>query len=104
MGRFSRLETTAKREAAQSRGRATAIDFAAEPPATPADESTLKDADAAGCLRQGDVAFFSGEPKKALRLYSRAIDKDSRLLEAWVSMIRALLLAGDLQAAQTWIG
>lgn len=103
MSRFSNLETTAPKQPPPQRGM---IEHGVESsaPIIGENEETLADSDAAGCVRQGDEAFFRGDYKNGMRWYSRAIDKDSRSIEAWVGLVRMLLLKGDLQDAYTWLG
>lgn len=101
MGRFTHLETT--QPAAPAAGeRPVAVEPYADLQPELIPDSL--DMDAAGCLRQGDLAFFRGDHKVALRWYSRAIDKESRFLEPWIMLVRALMLHGDLQEGYTWIG
>lgn len=58
---------------------------------------------AAYCLEQGDQAFLRGDQKPALRWYTRAIDKEPRMIEPWLAMLRVLLLKGDPAECSTWI-
>lgn len=97
MGRFSKLETGPGRE---DRDGERAVAAHSEP----SSEAQLDDVDAPGCLRRGRIALIRGERKLALRLFSRAIDKDASFIEAWQAMIRLLMLQGNISEARSWIG
>ncbi|MCL5271215.1 MAG: tetratricopeptide repeat protein [bacterium] len=100
MGRFSKLETG-------GRGGEPAPDRDAVSPEFPftpaAGKDEREDLDQAACLRLGDEALFRNDRRAALRWYSRAMDRDSRAVEAWVAMLRVLLFKGDLGEAQSWV-
>lgn len=100
MGRFSKLEVLAP------------VAETAPPAAKPKPEEELGLAirtdediplDLPGVMRRGDEAFFSGEPKEALRWYSRAMQDDSTCLDSWIAQIRIQILEGDLGDAKVWI-
>ena len=101
MGRFSKLETGGRKgepEGVPANGVSPEFPFT---PTAPQDER--EDLDQATCLRLGDEALFRDDRRTALRWYSRAMDRDSRAIEAWVAMLRVLLFKGDLGEAQSWI-
>lgn len=103
MGRFSKLETGRKKPEGQQDGAKPEIEQGGGgfPDQGPFAETA--DLDGSGWLRLGNEALFRDDRKAALRWFSRAMDKDSRLIEAWVSMIRTLLLKDDITEATTWI-
>ena len=102
MGRFSKLEPTQPSPAQPGPAEPT-LPTRPEPGA-PGRESAEERADrtAAEWLALGDHAYLRGDFKPALRWYSRALDKDTTLLEGWVSMVRVLLFRRDLGQAETW--
>lgn len=101
MGRFSKLEPTRPASAPE-----TQPPPEARPPAPgapgggEAEESAQRTA--GEWLALADQAFLRGEFKQALRWCSRALDKETTLLEGWVTMVRILLFRGDLGQAETW--
>lgn len=46
--------------------------------------------------------FLNGEHERALREYSRAVDEDRGLFEAWAGQVRSQLAMGEVQQARTW--
>jgi tetratricopeptide (TPR) repeat protein len=103
MGRFSKLETGKRKLDPNQDAQSSGIEAGAGYPEQVAESDEKMDRDAAGWLRLGDGALFQDERKKALRWYSRAMDMDSTLLEAWIALIRTLLLRNDLTEATAWI-
>lgn len=59
--------------------------------------------DAAGHLARGYEVFFSGNEKDGLRWFSKAIQENAGLIEAWVAHGRAQLLLGQAAEALTWV-
>lgn len=103
MGRFSRLETGKTNGSGQELERPEIIDPAEHYPAAdaqPIDPSL----DAPACLRRGHEAMVRDFHKDAMRWYSRALDMEPRLLDAWVGMIRTHTIKGELSQASVWIG
>jgi tetratricopeptide (TPR) repeat protein len=104
VGRFSKLET----ETSQFE----------EPPEDPKRENRVRAPqqvspigsneeaphDAPGFMVQGDEAFYSGDPKGALRWYSRAMETDARFIEAWIAQVQILILTRQIGEAKVWAG
>ena len=89
MGRFAKLETS-------------------QPvPETPGPESDsgAPEPDEFGeehYLQVARGAFADGDYETALRRYSRALQLNINLLEAWLGQVRALIELGELEEAQLW--
>lgn len=100
MGRFSKLEPTQPGEPSDDKPIPT-LDTRLTPGEPGATGDSLKFT-AIEFVEMADQAWLRADYKNALRYYSRALDKDSTLANAWVDMIRVLLLRGDLSQADTW--
>lgn len=71
---------------------------------SPDDQSPANpDYTGAYCLEQGDEFFIRGDYKQALRWYTRAMDKEPKMIEPWVAMLRVLITKGDLAESAAWI-
>src|SRR5688500_15074773 len=77
------------------------LDFEAAPTPIVAPDK-WPDMDEAGCLRNGDEAFYSGLYETALNLYSRALRFNRESVAAWVGQIRCLIEMGEFPEAITW--
>ena len=95
MGRFSKLE----RETQDALARQKALKEKKRPQATP--EVVY---DAPHYIAEADDAFFTGDYKKALQLYSRAIQIDNSRHEPWVGQIYCLIEMNQLKEADLWTG
>ncbi len=95
MGRFSKLE----RETQDAIARRKALKEEKRP-APPAEEVY----DAPYYIARGDEAFFTGEFKKALQLYSRAIQVDNTQHSPWIGQIYCLIEMNQLKEADLWTG
>ncbi|MBN1475810.1 tetratricopeptide repeat protein [Candidatus Sumerlaeota bacterium] len=93
MGRFSRLEIGDAQPQPEppEEGRGEEISPAAR---------EEEEYNAAGYLRRGHEHFFRREFHEALRRFSQALRLDSRLHEAWVGQIDALIEQGQLREAE----
>jgi tetratricopeptide (TPR) repeat protein len=104
MGRFSRLETTASETSPSASGAAPSGELVVGGTSGVGQEaSTVVELDAGGALARGERALFMEERQSAQRWFSRAIDLDSRLLDAWTRLIQLMLLRGYLGEAAAWI-
>lgn len=102
MGRFSKLEPNQPAQQDAPEKPQPTLETRLEPGAVGAGDDDTLNRTAAEWLDLADRAFLRDDTKSALRLYSRALDRDSTLLEGWVAMIRVLLFRGDLGPAETW--
>jgi tetratricopeptide (TPR) repeat protein len=93
MGRFSKLETSQQKTESPEK-------CVAELAATPEDEIAY---DARHYCRQADEAYFAGNFRKALQLYSRATQSEATCVEAWVGQILSLLALNEKREAVAWI-
>jgi tetratricopeptide (TPR) repeat protein len=59
--------------------------------------------DAGQCLAQGDAYFYRGDLTKALRWYSRAMERSEKSMDPWIALLHLLLIKGDLREAHTWV-
>lgn len=50
-----------------------------------------------------DKQFKEGDYEGALRSYSRALNEDPNLVDAWVGEVRCLIELGELEEARTWV-
>jgi tetratricopeptide (TPR) repeat protein len=104
MGRFSRLETAAQSPSSAASGAAPSGELVVGGTSSPGqDASTAAEFDAGGALTRGERALFMEERQLAQRWFARAIDLDSRLLDAWTRLIQLLLLRGHLSEASAWL-
>ncbi|MDX2175178.1 MAG: tetratricopeptide repeat protein [Candidatus Sumerlaeia bacterium] len=53
-------------------------------------------------LAQADDAYFGGDPRGALRLYSRALQADSTQLAPWSGQVNALLAMKQYREGDVW--
>ena len=79
MGRFSRLETQHAKAFQAEPAEIKPGKYGAEPP-------TYE-----GVMREAHDHFYRGEWKRALQLYSRALEHDNTRPEPWVGQVLALL-------------
>lgn len=105
MGRFSKLETQSKARVdappdAQPEAPAEPLGRQIVSPFLDREEPTY---DTAGYMRQADEAYFGGDEKKAMRLYSRAMQSGPDCMEAWTAQIRILIVSGQLSDGKTWL-
>lgn len=91
-GRFSKLETQPTASPAAEAGPAAKRQVA--------DELVY---DARYYATQADEAFFAGDYRKALKLYSRAVQREAASLEGWTGQILSLLALGEKREALAWI-
>lgn len=101
MGRFTKLETG---DGAQPEKDAEAGPFGLRARVRPKEitPATGMDYDLGHYQQQGDASFFSGDYKKALRHYSRAMEVDNSAVEPWIGQILSLLMMGQSREAVTW--
>ncbi len=106
MGRFSKLETNLPAEASAAKGRIDAgggrSQAASTGPGRPA-AAEEPPTDARGCVARAEEAFYSGEPREALRWYGRSLQRDGAYLDAWLGQVRLLLLTNQVGEAKVWI-
>lgn len=60
--------------------------------------------DAAYYLEEADRAYFSGNYKQALQLYSRAAQMDTTQHYAWIGQIYSMIEMGQWKDADLWVG
>lgn len=89
-GRFSNLEFRQERQESQSPGELQA--------------SWQKNAerDTTHLLQQARVAHGWREHEAALRLYTRCLQEDRRVIAAWVGQMRMLVQLGEYREARVW--
>lgn len=98
MGRFSKLETGAQDTVAQAQAGGASAKTRAE--ASPAQEPEYGYAYYAA---EADKAFYSGAARRALQLYSRAIQADAAQVAPWVGQILCLLELRQPREAMVWV-
>lgn len=103
VGRFSKLETNTSQHDQPPEDWPPAVKRPEEP-ASPMALPEEPAYDAPGLMARGDEAFFTGEVKEAVRWYSRAMESDSRCLEAWVAHVQILILTDQINEAKVWVG
>lgn len=86
MGRFANLEFNREDESRRELNRAT----------------TGPEIDAQHHTREAEERFREGRFEKALRAYSRALEHNSAMAEAWVGQVRMLLELGEPKEARLW--
>lgn len=62
------------------------------------------DIDAQHFYREAEELYRQGRFEKALRSYSRALEHNSAMAEAWVGQVRMLLELGEDREAKLWAG
>lgn len=95
MGRFSKLELGSDES---PRPNETGPAGEALSPLAREDEQY----DPPSLLRRGLDRLFDGDPREALRLFGKALQGDSTLLEAWIGQIDALLALDQIREADVW--
>jgi len=90
MGRFSRLETQHAKAFQAEPAEIKPGKYGAEPP-------TYE-----GVMREAHDHFYRGEWKRALQLYSRALEHDNTRPEPWVGQVLALLFQSQVREATVW--
>lgn len=93
-GRFSRLETGTSREAQKEAPLAEEREAQKEYGAQPLSYDEI--------MHQADVAFYEGHFPQALRLYSRALQEETRYPEPWIGQLLSLLLQNQTREAAVW--
>lgn len=97
MGRFSKLETGAGATPAASQP------LAAKAAAWNGPAKAEPEYDHAYYAGQAGALFFSGQYKKAMRLYSRAIQMDASRDEPWIGQVLCLLELKEYKEALVWV-
>lgn len=77
------------------------LEFGEEGPAPEGDEAPQEPLGRT-FLGRADEHFLEGEHERALREYSRAVDEDRGLFDAWAGQVRSQLAMGELEQARTW--
>jgi len=95
MGRFSKLES-GKTETAKTAGPRTKSSI--EPVAE------AERFDYSHYIEEADKHYFAGQPDKALRLYSRALQVDNAQVYPWVGQVFSLLTMDQVKEADLWAG
>jgi tetratricopeptide (TPR) repeat protein len=95
MGRFSKLES-GKTEAPNTAGLRTKSSI--EPVAE------AERFDYSHYIEEADKHYFAGQPDKALRLYSRALQVDNAQVYPWVGQVFSLLTMDQVKEADLWAG
>ncbi len=92
-GRFSKLETPG------------AVSLGAEAKRVAETQAAQEELvyDARYYCAQAEEAFFAGDYRRALQLYSRAVQREAASLEGWTGQIFALLALGEKREALAWI-
>lgn len=103
MGRFSKLETQILPSGTPAEDPRARVQPKKEEPSPFGRAEAEPTYDAPGYMARGDESFFSGDPKQALRWYSRAMEVDNHCVDAWVAQIQVLILTGQLNEAKVWI-
>ncbi len=65
-------------------------------------ESTASDRDAWQILERAKAAHWDGQFESALRLYTRALQEDRKLIRAWVGQVQMLVDLGEFREARIW--
>lgn len=102
MGRFSKLETQPKPSDEKKPAELGQLTQESAPPReTPVDQADFYDA--ATCVARGDVAFYGGDDKDALRWYARGVKADATLPAPWIAQVRLLILTNQPNEAKVWL-
>lgn len=96
MGRFSKLELGQPQPTKEQSGREA-------PPASP-NARPEGSHDPHSLVRQGSDLLIRGEHREAMRLFGRALQLNSTLLEAWVGQIDSLIAMNQIREAEVWSG
>jgi tetratricopeptide (TPR) repeat protein len=100
MGRFSKLETAGQDAVTARQSEAAA--GRRSPPEAAAEEGE-PDYGYAYYAAEADKQFYSGDARRALQLYSRAIQADAAQVAPWLGQILCLLELRQPREAMVWV-
>jgi len=98
MGRFSKLERETQDALARQKAQREKAGEEVSPP--PREDSY----DAPYYIEQADKAYFTGNFRQALKMYSRAIQLESSRHYPWLGQIYCLIEMDQLKEADLWTG